>query len=150
MNIVRYFLLVLLATGCVSTKNTIKTIDENAPEPKLSDGAFVVTELASDPRYGYDPDYPVNVFYRDSKDENKNAERYLNALRGPAGEAIIYSKVDSCCPFATKHSEMGAGFVDIYAITYEGLEKPVMLYVNIYAKGRLMIPVGFSAAAPRN
>lgn len=149
MKWVPYFLLIVLATACVSTKNTIKTIDENAPEPKLSQGVFVLTEFATDSRYGYDPDYPVNVFYRDSKDENKNAERYLNALRGPAGQPLTYSKVDSCCPFATTHSEMGAGFIDIYAVTYEGLEKPVMLYINIYAKGRLMVPVGFSAGGPK-
>lgn len=135
---------VLLMSSCVSTKSTIKNIDENAPEPKLSGDAFLVTELATDPRYGRDPDYPINVFYKNSRDENKNAERFLNALRGPSGEPITYSKIDSCCPFPTQHSEMGAGFIDMYSVVYEGLTHPIVLYINIYAKGKVMVPVGFS------
>ncbi|MGG7036895.1 MAG: 2-dehydro-3-deoxyphosphooctonate aldolase [Flavobacterium sp.] len=133
-------------TACTSTKSTLKNVDENAPVPTLSkNNIFVLTEYSKDSKYGYDPDYPINVFYKNTKDENLNAQRFLNALAGPKGETITYTKLESCCPFPSKHTEMGAGFLDVYELKWEGQTKPVKLYMNIYAKGYLQVPVGLSA-----
>jgi len=129
-------------TGCVSTKNTIMNIDESAPDPKLKGDAFIIAEFSKDPKYGYDPDYPVNVFYRTSKNETINAERFLRALSGPKGEKIFYKKIDSCCPFPSAHSDMGAGFVDIYEVKWVGQKKILKLYINVYAKGEIKVPMG--------
>ena len=138
-------LLSLIVIGCVSTKLTIRNIDNNAPIPQLTkDNTFVLTAFATDRKYGYDPDYPINVFYKNSKDESINQQRFLNALAGPNGEKIFYTKVESCCPFPTKRSEMGAGFLDVYEVTWVNQKKPVLLYLNIYEKGALMVPVGFT------
>lgn len=134
--------LLFLLASCVSTKNTIKNIDESAPAPKVSGDAFVITEFSKDPKYGYDPDYPVNVFYKTSKNETINAERYLRALSGPNGEKLFFKKVDSCCPFPTVHSDMGAGFVDIYELSWVGQKKRLRLYINVYSKGEIKVPMG--------
>lgn len=139
-------LLALLLTACVSTKNTIRNIDDNAPEPVLKGKAFVLTEMASDAKYGYDEDYPANVFFKSVQNDTINATRFLNALAGPKGEKIFFKKVDTCCPFPTGRSEMGAGFVDIYEVTWVGQKKPIRLYINSYAKGKVLIPMGFTAA----
>ena len=133
-----------MAVSCVSTKSTIKNVDDNAPIPTLKDGAFVLTGFATDKKYGYDPDYPINVFFQNVKDDKINQQRFMNALAGPNGEKLVFNKVETCCPFPTKRSEMGAGFLDVYQITWEGNKKPVRLYFNIYEKGALMIPVGFT------
>ena len=94
-----FLVLISLFTSCVSTKSTLKNVDDSAPIPKLSkDNTFVLTEYSKDNKYGYDADYPVNVFYLNAKDENLNAERFLNALAGPNGEKITFTKVESCCP----------------------------------------------------
>ena len=136
----------LFLFSCISTKSTIKNIDDKAPLPTLTkENTFLITEYSQDAKYGYDPDYPVNVFYKNSKDENLNAQRYLNALAGPKGEKIFYKKLESCCPFPSKRTEMGAGFLDVYEITWVGLQKPLKLYLNIYERGYLLIPIGFSA-----
>lgn len=133
------------ATSCISTKSTLKNIDNSSPTPVLSNNnAFVLSEYATDKKYGYDPEYPINVFYRNSRDENLNAIRFLNALAGPNGEEIIFFKEDSCCPFPTKNDKMGAGFLDIYTITWKNQKDPIKLYLNIYEKGKLLVPVGFS------
>ena len=146
MKKIPFLLLLAVCASCVSTKSTLKNVDDNAPVPTLTkDDAFLLTEYSQDPRYGYDKDYPVNVFYRNTKDENLNAERFLRALTGPKGEKVFFKKADSCCPLPTQKSEMGAGFLDIYEITWVGLPRPIRLYLNIYEKGRLMVPVGFSA-----
>ena len=132
-------------TSCVSTKSTLKNVDDNAPVPRISkENTFVLTEFSKDSKYGYNPEYPVNVFYKDAKDENLNAERFLKALAGPNGEVIIFKKIESCCPFPTKRYEMGAGFLDVYEIKWEGQIKPIKLYINIYERGYLLVPLGFS------
>jgi hypothetical protein len=132
-------------TSCVSTKSTLKNVDDNAPIPTLSsENTFVLTEYSKDPKYGYDADYPVNVFFRNSNDENLNAVRFLNALAGPKGEKITYTKLESCCPFPTKRSEMGAGFLDVYEIKWDGQKSPLKLYINIYERGYLLVPMGLT------
>ena len=134
-----------LFVSCISTKSTLKNVDNNAPVPQLTkNNTFVITEFSKDKKYGYDKDYPINIFYRGTKDDVINQQRFLNALAGPNGEAITFSKLESCCPFPSKNTEMGAGFLDVYEIKWEGLKKPILLYLNIYERGQLMVPVGFS------
>lgn len=140
-----FIILLITTTSCVSTKSTLKNVDDNAPNLTLSkDNTFIITEYSKDKKYGYDKDYPVNIFYRTSKDEVINQQRFLNALAGPNGEKITYTKLESCCPFPSKRSDMGAGFLDIYEIKWEGQKKPINLYLNIYEKGVLMVPLGLT------
>ena len=134
-----------LFVSCISTKSTLKNVDNNAPIPKLTkNNTFVITAFSKDKKYGYDKDYPINIFYRGTKDDVINQQRFLNALAGPNGEVITFSKLESCCPFPSKNTVMGAGFLDVYEIKWEGLKKPILLYLNIYERGQLMVPVGFS------
>jgi hypothetical protein len=134
-----------IITSCVSTKSSLKNVDDTAPLPTLTkDNTFVLKEYSKDPKYGYDADYPVNVFYINAKNENLNAERFLKALAGPKGEKITFTKIESCCPFPTKRIEIGAGFLDVYEITWEGQPKPIKLYINIYERGYLLVPMGFT------
>jgi len=137
-------LVAVMAVSCVSTKSTIKNVDENAPVPKLADQAFVLTNVSNDKKYGYDPDYPINVFFQNVKDDKINQQRFLHALAGPNGEKLVFNKVETCCPFPTKRNTMGVGLLDVYQITWQGNATPVRLYFNMYEKGVLMAPVGFT------
>lgn len=133
----------LVMASCVSTKNTIKNIDDHAPVPTLTkDNTFLITQFSSDKKYGYDPDYPVNVFFRNTLNDTINQQRYLNALAGPKGEKITFKKVDTCCPFPSTKTVMGAGYLDIYEVTWAGIKSPLRLYINMFEKGALMVPVG--------
>jgi hypothetical protein len=143
--IIFFIFILITSVSCISTKSTLQNVDDNAPILQLSrNNTFVITEYSKDAKYGYDKDYPVNIFYRNTKDQSINQGRFLHALAGPNGENITFKKLESCCPFPNKRSEMGAGFLDVYDITWEGQKKPIILYVNIYEKGVLMVPVGFS------
>ena len=142
--ILPFIALLLLSTSCISTQSTIQNVDNNAPIPRLENNTFVITEYSKDKRYGYEKEYPINIFYSNTKNETINQQRYLNALAGPKGEKITYTKLESCCPFPTKRSEMGAGFLDVYELKWEGQQNPVTLYLNIYEKGVLMVPVGLT------
>ncbi|EJG03232.1 hypothetical protein [Flavobacterium sp. F52] len=135
--------LLISASSCISTKSTLKNVDDNAPDLILKkDNTFSITQFAKDKKYGYDPDYPINIFFQNTKNEALNETRFLNALAGPNGEKITYSRLETCCPFPTKRSNMGAGFLNVYELKWDGQKKPVKLYLNIYEKGILMVPVG--------
>ena len=140
--IILLFSLSALIISCVSTRSTLKNVDDSAPDLILTpNNTFDIKLFSTDKKYGYDKDYPINIFFQTSKSEI-NQERFLNALAGPKGEKITYTKLESCCPFPTKRSEMGAGFLDVYELKWEGQKKPVTLYLNIYEKGILMVPLG--------
>jgi hypothetical protein len=70
-------------------------------------------------------------------------------LSGPKGEKISYKKIQNCCPFPSKKSESGAGLLEIYEITWPGLVQPIKLYLNIYEKGILKVPMGFGLATTK-
>lgn len=138
-------LLLFIATSCVSTRNTIKNIDDNAPDlVLLSNNVFENKVFAKDKKYGYNKDYPVNLFYQDTKNENINQPRFLDALAGPNGEKVSYRKLESCCPFPSKRAASGAGLLDVFEISWDGNLKPLTIYLNIYEKGILMVPMGLT------
>lgn len=141
-----FFIALLISiASCSSTQSTLKNTDDNAPNLTLSkDNAFVITEYSKDKKYGYDKDYPINIFFNNTVNETINQQRFFNALTGPSGEAITYTKLENCCPFPTKRSELGAGFLDVYEVKWAGQKKTIILYLNIYEKGILMVPVGLS------
>lgn len=142
---VLFITLLIVTASCVSTKSTLKNVDNNAPNLRITDqNTFLITEYSKDKKYGYDQDYPINIFYRNTTNETINQERFLNALAGPKGEKITYTKLESCCPFPTKNTALGAGFLDVYEVKWEGQKKTVKLYLNIYEKGILMVPVGLT------
>ena len=70
--------------------------------------------------------------------------RYLDALRGPMGEALQYKRTGSL-PVGPD----GRTILDRYEVTYPGLEKPVTLYLDAYHfDDGLKAPKGFSCAVP--
>jgi len=143
--IVLFVVMIVVASSCVSSKSTLKNVDDNAPDLILKkDNTFAITLFSKDKKYGYNPDYPVNIFFRNTKDESINETRFLNALAGPNGEKITYTRLETCCPFPTKRSDMGAGFLNVYELKWKGLKKPIKLYLNIYEKGILMVPLGLT------
>lgn len=135
----------ILLIGCVSTKSTLKNVDDNAPKPIVTTkNTFVLTSISTNPKYGYDKDYPINVFFNTSAWDEVNQKRFLDALAGPNGETITYKRIGICCPFPSKNVNTGGAFLDTYEIIYEGIKTPIVLYINKYEKGFLMAPVGFT------
>jgi hypothetical protein len=140
-----FITLLLIVTSCGSIKSSLKNVDNNAPVPVVGkNNTFVITEYSKDKKYGYNKDYPINIYYKGTKNDTINQKYFMNALAGPKGEKIAYKKLENCCPFPTKNSDMGAGFLDVYELNWEGLKKPILLYLNIYERGQLMVPVGLS------
>ncbi|OYQ48434.1 2-dehydro-3-deoxyphosphooctonate aldolase [Flavobacterium cyanobacteriorum] len=136
--------LAIAAISCISIKNTIRNIDDKAAMPRLSkEKTFIINEISSDKKYGYNQDYPVNLGFLPIQSAEINIKRYFGALSGPQGEKVSYKKVDTCCPFPSARNEMGAGLLDIYEVSWPGLNEPKRIYINLYEKGAVMAPKGF-------
>lgn len=133
----------LLLSSCGSIKSTLQNVDNNAVSPAIKDGHYVITEYSKDGKYGYDKDYPINIGFINEKNGPKSVGYFFAALQGELKEKISYEKVDSCCPFPTKRSVMGGGILDIYEVKFEGKNKSVLLYINIFDKGKVLCPKGF-------
>ncbi|WP_320815523.1 2-dehydro-3-deoxyphosphooctonate aldolase [Flavobacterium sp.] len=142
----RYLILLLVATltSCVSTKSTIQNIDNTAVKPMVKNDKFLFTEYATDGKYGFDADYPINIGLILEKQEQQYIGYFFNGLESKNGEKINFKKVDTCCPFPTKNNTMGAGTLSIYEYTFEGTNKKGLLYFNILEKGKILCPKGFA------
>ena len=71
---------------------------------------------------------------------------YLDKLSGPNGEKISYRRLGSCCAFKSSNAQFNnTGLLDIYEVTYEGISKPVHIYLNMYdpPTGEFFSPPGF-------
>jgi hypothetical protein len=99
---------------------------------------------AESANYGYSEKVPVAVGGGFSEGEH-NVYRYLNALAGPQGQIIHYTRVGTCCAFKTPGARFdGTGLLEVYEVTYEGLPKPHRLYFNWYGAADPQIPVGLT------
>lgn len=110
------------------------------------DRTFELTEISTDPTYGFSEKNPVQVGGVDKMEGPLNEIRYLNALAGPNGEEVYYYRSGSCCPIKSKNDPFGAGVVmlDNYRVTWEGAKDTVSIFINMYDYGELKAPVGFT------
>lgn len=97
--------------------------------------------VAKDAEYGYKMEKPIKVGGGVMNGPERQRS-YLEALLGPKGESVSYSRIGSCCGFDRKNMKP----LDMYEIHYEGLGEPIVLYLDSYAKGPLLIPVGLSSS----
>lgn len=137
MRVILSFLLFILLVSCSSSKQSQSA---NRASPG---GTFKITEIATDETYGYTEANPVKV---GGQIENgaANERKFLNSLTGPNGEELQYHRLGSCCPFKTPNGLIGGqGLLDKYEVTYAGLSKPILIYINMYDKDVLKAPKGF-------
>ena len=103
-------------------------------------------EVSTDPSYGHTRENPIQIgggaLYVKAREQ-----RYLNALRGPAGQALSYKRRG-----AIEGPRWGdrITFIDAYEVTYTGAEKPLTLYLDAYRYWEHQAPVGFTCAEPFN
>lgn len=97
-------------------------------------------QVATDPTYGFSPENPIRLGSLNLYDGIARMEAYLNTLRGPNFEEIIYSRLN---PIYNKAEQI----VDPYEIIYAGLSEPLTLYFDLYTYESPMAPAGFTCEA---
>ena len=113
-----------------------------AKEKWPTEGNPVPSKVSTDPTYGLTEKNPIRV------GSGPEAERaYLSSLRGPHGETVQYERKGSCCSFKTPNAWVGGkALLDMYHVTFEGLAKPIVLYVDMYDYEQPLVPVGLTKA----
>lgn len=100
--------------------------------------------VSQDDTYGYARENPVQIgggaMYVRAREE-----RYLDALRGPDGQPIQYKRIGSS-PQSTNRTTI----LDLYELTYAGLEKPISLYLDAYHFWEQRAPKGLICGQPFN
>lgn len=116
-------------TGCATTEGLL-----------FEDSINMTSE---DPSYGFSEENPIELggFLRGTKYEGAHAE-YFEGLKGPNGEHVYVKRLGSCCAFDDYTMPFGGGLLDKYELTYNGLSKPIVIYVNLYKFVKPMAPMG--------
>ncbi|MFD1872578.1 hypothetical protein ACFSDX_09065 [Hymenobacter bucti] len=143
----------LFGSGCAAQRpaSTAILASTSAPDSYYENAQKNVTPAAvatvsKEATYGVTAENPVKVG-GGINGGVRGEQSYLNALRGPSGQPITYRRQGSCCPFKTPNGLIdNTGMLDAYTVTWEGNAKPLTLYINMYDKGDLFIPVGLTAA----
>lgn len=124
----------------------------------LNDSTLFITGISADPAFGYTTSKPVMVGMTDVHKAAENVEKYMNALRGPQGELINYTRLKACCPFKTKNFTFTVpilgtefdgkhGMLEQYRVEYNDgtTVKSTILYINLYDETKILLaPKGFT------
>lgn len=146
-----YFtLLVFFFMACSSTRSSRNPTPESGSGHTrtkevefLDEVTFKLVDTTNDKTYGYDKLNPINVGGVSEMEGPTNERRFLNGLAGPDGEQVKYFRNGSCCGFRTPNGIGNLGLLDVYSVYWEGSKDTVKLFLNMYDKGNLKIPVGF-------
>ncbi len=146
------FSLSILIMSCGAKKNLSSSSDKDLGEgdtrtkkvKSIDDMTYLIEDKTDDETYGYSADNPVKV--GGVTEGPVNERRYLNGLVGPKGEDIEYYRISSCCPFKTPHGLIdNTGMLDKYAVYWKNSPDTLVIYINMYDKGDLFVPVGLQA-----
>lgn len=141
----------LLLLSCSAPKSTVQSNRDKGdtrsrPAELLDDNTYLLTVASDDKTYGYDKLNAVKVGGAKGSSGPSNERRFLNALLGPNGETVKYFRAGSCCAFKTPNGMLdNTGLLDRYRVSWVGSTDTVDIYLNMYDKGDLLVPVGFTA-----
>ncbi|MDG1805171.1 2-dehydro-3-deoxyphosphooctonate aldolase [Flavicella sp.] len=136
------FTIVLLVFFSCSSSKKAQTKENKILE------SFVITEVSRNKSYGLTPKNPVEVG-GSFESGACNERRYLNLLTGPNGEMISYYRAGSCCPIKSENGFNGMAMLDNYRVTWENSKDTISIYINLYDKGELKVPIGFGFKNPQ-
>lgn len=108
------------------------------PAPALTGDRSLASkcDVSDDPRYGRSRDTPIRVgglpLYGAARQR-----RYLSALGGPAAQAITFKRRGAVGP------NRDGVLIDLYEVSYAGLEEPVELFLDFYHWEPPVAPRGF-------
>ncbi len=94
--------------------------------------------VAADSVYGVTPSSAIKVGLDETTGPARESQ-YLSALRGPAGQPLRSSRIGSVLS--------GGTILHIYELSYEGLEKPVPVFLDVYHFETPKAPAGFVCGA---
>jgi hypothetical protein len=102
------------------------------------DERVIIKEISIDKFYGFKPKTNIKV------GSIKNEYAYIAQLTGPNGEEITANRLGSGWAVKSKNSPFGKAQLDQWEIKYDGLEKPIIIYLNGYDYEEPKCPIGLN------
>ena len=102
-----------------------------------------LNEVADDKTYGYSQHNPVKLGGAAEGEKAKHREAFFAALRGPKGQAVSYISNGTCCMFDLDPAGKSTGELEVFLVSYPGIPKPVLLYLDHYHFETPKSPIGF-------
>lgn len=138
------FFIFFILSSCASKGPDILTSSTNpVSEAKYFMPFLDVIEYAPDDSYGLTEKNPVKVGGVKTNEGPSNQRRFIASLLGPNGEELSFHRRGSCCPYKSENGFGDTALIDVYEVWYNGLKKPVLLYISFYDTEKLYIPKGF-------
>lgn len=133
-------------------RNTVTKYDHT------NDSTLTLTGISADQDFGKSEKKPIMLGLIEVRDGADNVKKYLNALQGPQGESITYTRLKPCCPFKTKNFMYTSpflvkpidekyGMLEKYSIRYtdQSGEHITELFFNLYDQTTTVLaPYGLS------
>ena len=95
-------------------------------------------ETVAEPGYGRNAKNPV------MSGSLKNTSAYFARLVSTENKPVKFKRFGSCCRFPSPNGPFGGhALMDKYEVTYEGLDKPIIVFVNNYDQGVVKPVAGF-------
>lgn len=147
---------IIIISSCAAPKTSISAAlkkgegDTRTKKVEYIDNyTYLLTETSDDKTYGYSESNPIKVGGVSEREGPLNQRRFLDALYGPNNKKMIYWRAGSCCPIETSAGFNNLGMLDKYRAVEIGSSDTLTLYINMYDKGDLKIPMGLQAKEPR-
>jgi hypothetical protein len=124
----------------------------------INDSTLQLAGISTDAEFGFSEKKPIMLGIVDVHKAAENIEKYLHALKGPAGEEIAYKRLKPCCPFETENFtyvligftfDHKHGMLEKYSVEYNHAagKETFVLFFNLYDETKILLaPKGFSYA----
>lgn len=123
----------LTLAACTSSNNAAVRRAPEARAPRLPEPR---ERVDSDPRaYGYRKEDPVRVGWG-----NPGVMAFFELLRGPEGQRVAWRRLGPCCDTPPQPEFVG---LEVFEVSYEGMETPVRMFIDPNHGGALRAPRGF-------
>ena len=103
---------------------------------------------AFDSTYGRTEKHAIKLGAPESDDPvgegRRNRTYFLLSLRGPDGQRVRYTRKGSCCHQPDPHGLDGEAPLDVFEVSYRGIDEPEELYFNVYSFEDPQVPSGFT------
>jgi hypothetical protein len=116
---------------------------------------FTKLQQSSDSTYGFTDHNPLKLKQGDPVESIRNSQKFLNGLKTATDQSLVivgrYSVIDPNYkepPGGILASLGDGGILDRYQLVNSITKDTIALYIDIYHKGNLMIPLGLKYVKP--
>ena len=105
-------------------------------QDNLIDERVIIKEISTNKAYGFKPKTNIKV------GSIRNEYAFIAQLTGPNGEEVTATRLGSGWAVKSKNSPFGKAQLDQWEINYDGLAKPIIIYLNGYDYEQPKCPMG--------